>query len=119
MSRAGSFVQRPIGAPDRSPTYANSPESLALTQVPNWDASVFGADQSEGTINPLVGMGITDDQYSLILQNMMSKEDFLLQSDNSPMAENFSSGTKRELSSPDELNDERQGKRGRFEEVLD
>ena len=42
------------------------------------------SDEIDGRINPLAGMGLTDDQYNVILQGMANVENFpneLLSSD--------------------------------------
>jgi osomolarity two-component system response regulator SKN7 len=36
-----------------------------------------GGTDDEGKINPLAGMGLTDDQYSAILQNLVNGESFM------------------------------------------
>ncbi|KAJ2999808.1 hypothetical protein NUW54_g6880 [Trametes sanguinea] len=36
----------------------------------------LGGDDDDGKINPLAGMGLTDEQYTLILQNLVNNESF-------------------------------------------
>ncbi|KAK0444188.1 HSF-type DNA-binding-domain-containing protein [Desarmillaria tabescens] len=55
---------------------------------------------NEGRVNPLAGMGLTDEQYNMILQNIVNGETFV--------------GEKRPLEEDD---DGREGKRSRFEVI--
>lgn len=67
--------------------------------------------ENDGRINPLAAMGLTDEQYNMMLNSIVNGETFL-----SGMAMDFSSGgEKRPL---DESGvDGRDGKRSRFEVV--
>ena len=72
-----------------------------------------GGSDDEGKINPLAGMGLTDQQYTMILQNLVNGESFTgieaLNRDPNP------GSSKRPLE--DESDQGRPGKRGRFEVV--
>lgn len=73
----------------------------------------FGLGDDDGRINPLAGMGLTDEQYNMILQNLVNGESFVsgmgMDADNSPVIRQ-----KRQLEDP---NDGRDGKRSRFEVI--
>jgi osomolarity two-component system response regulator SKN7 len=73
----------------------------------------FGLGEDDGRINPLAGMGLTDEQYNMILQNLVSGESFVsgigMDADNSPVIRH-----KRTL---EDSNDGRDGKRSRFEVI--
>jgi hypothetical protein len=119
MSRAGSVIPRPMSIPNtqnsNESSYTNNSDSLS----PRWDVSAFGIDQSsEGKINPLIGMGLTDEQYSKILQNMISTEDFL-QSDSAVPSAYPTMSMKRDFDGVGELGERRPEKRSRFQEVLE
>lgn len=69
-------------------------------------------DADAGKINPLAGMGLSDEQYALILHNMLAAETFAgvpLNDGGAAMGME-----KRALDDPSEGPD---AKRGRFEEV--
>jgi len=81
----------------------------------------FMTDSSDddGRINPLAGMGLSDEQYSALLQNLVNGDGFLgmMNTMNSPTPSGSSStvvggSEKRPLEDPD---DDREGKRSRFE----
>jgi osomolarity two-component system response regulator SKN7 len=76
-----------------------------------------GGSDDEGKINPLAGMGLTDEQYSMILQNLVNGEPFMGISGLNPadLTGASSSSSKRPLD--DGQDQERSGKRGRFEIV--
>ena len=50
--------------------------------LPYFPASQQPSEEDEGRINPLAGMGLTDEQYNLILQNIVSGDGFLDGMDN-------------------------------------
>ncbi|KAF8889908.1 hypothetical protein BD779DRAFT_1519566, partial [Infundibulicybe gibba] len=64
-----------------------------------------GMGDGDGRINPLAGMGLTDEQYSVILENIVKGETFV---------GGMGNGEKRPL---DETGDGREGKRSRFEVI--
>lgn len=73
----------------------------------------FGDD--DGRINPLAGMGLSDEQYAMILQNLVNGESFPgVAGMGMGMGEGSSSGEKRSL---EDSSDGRDGKRSRFEVV--
>lgn len=65
-------------------------------------------DDEGGKINPLAGMGLSDEEYAAILQNIVNGENF------QGVHSGFSLAEKRGL---DDLNDGRDGKRSRFEVI--
>lgn len=72
----------------------------------------FGfADPDDSRINPLAGMGLTDEQYNMILQNIVGGDGFM------NVMDGVMEGTaeKRPLEDPSE--DGRDGKRSRFEVI--
>lgn len=64
----------------------------------------------EGKINPLAGMGLSDEQYALILQNLVNSESF-------PGVEGGAVSSLIEKRGLDDASDGRDGKRGRFEVI--
>ncbi|KAG6830555.1 hypothetical protein H0H87_007663 [Tephrocybe sp. NHM501043] len=104
-------------------TFANM-TSFSITPPP------VGFDtEADGRINPLVGMGLTDDQYNMILQNLVNTDGFL---NGLPLLDE-SGSVRREkrgresdggedglgmggMGTADEV---REGKRSRFEEVVE
>ncbi|KAJ3472761.1 hypothetical protein NLI96_g13266 [Meripilus lineatus] len=66
--------------------------------------------EDDGKINPLAGMGLSDEQYSMILQNLVNGESFMGIGSSIDMGAVDSN--KRPL---DDMSDGRDGKRGRFE----
>ena len=110
-----SRVPRSVGVPPLSdPSFDN-----ALTVQANAvqqgalpiGFSLGTANDEEGKINPLAGMGLTDEQYTLILQNLVNGESFSGVS--SLEGANGESG-KRALDDP---HDSREAKRSRFEVI--
>ncbi|KAK0495623.1 HSF-type DNA-binding-domain-containing protein [Armillaria luteobubalina] len=81
---ASARVSRPLGGGEVGPYTGNG----------------NGEVDNEGRVNPLAGMGLTDEQYNMILQNIVNGETFV--------------GEKRALEDDD---DGRDGKRGRFEVI--
>ena len=80
--------------------------------------ALMGTSEDDGRINPLAGMGLTDEQYTVILQNLVNGESFAgvarmsLGGGASVTVANV--GEKRSL---DDASDMREGKRSRFELV--
>lgn len=66
--------------------------------------------EDDGKINPLAGMGLSDEQYTMILQNIVNGESFM--GIGGSLDLNVVDGNKRPL---DDATDGRDGKRGRFE----
>ena len=50
--------------------------------LPYFPAAQQPSEEDDGRINPLAGMGLTDEQYNLILQNIVSGDGFLDGMDN-------------------------------------
>lgn len=97
-----SKVPRSVGIPPVS----DSGFDQALTmQVP-----LGSIGEDDGKINPLAGMGLTDEQYTLILQNLVNGESFM----GIGSLEGMDGSGKRSL---DDVSDGRESKRSRFEEV--
>ncbi|KAI0064513.1 hypothetical protein BV25DRAFT_1914227 [Artomyces pyxidatus] len=67
-----------------------------------------GSADDDGRINPLAGMGLTDEQYTMILQGLVSGDGSM----------NIGLGLGLEKRPLEDADDDRDGKRGRFE-VLD
>jgi osomolarity two-component system, response regulator SKN7 len=70
----------------------------------------------DGRINPLHGMGLTDDQYHSILQNMMSGENFIGDGGGG-IGDRMKRGLDEEEGGPGPSGSGGGGKRGRFEVV--
>ena len=69
-----SRIPRSVGIPPLSdPSFDNA---LAVQQQQFPLGFALGADDEDGKINPLAGMGLTDEQYTLILQNLVNGESF-------------------------------------------
>ena len=72
-------------------------------------------DPDDGKINPLAGMGLSDEQYSMILQNLVNGESFMGIGMNAlDTGSSMLDGSKRPL---DDSADNRDGKRPRFEVI--
>ncbi|KAI0326001.1 hypothetical protein GY45DRAFT_1259832 [Cubamyces sp. BRFM 1775] len=73
-----SRVPRSVGVPPLSdPSFDNAlavQASAAAAGLPLGFS--LGGDDDDGKINPLAGMGLTDEQYTLILQNLVNGETF-------------------------------------------
>jgi osomolarity two-component system, response regulator SKN7 len=76
---------------------------------------VPGVPDDDGRINPLAGMGLSDEQYATILQNLVNGESFsnITRGLGDGIAA-VNAGEKRGL---DDAGDGREGKRSRFELV--
>lgn len=89
----------------------------AATVVGPSTANGFSLGDDDGKINPLAGMGLTDEQYTMILQNMVNGESFMgipgMGMGMTMMGMAMDSG-KRGLEDPE---DGRDGKKGRFEVI--
>ncbi|KAF8886867.1 hypothetical protein CPB84DRAFT_1712291 [Gymnopilus junonius] len=69
-------------------------------------------------INPLAGMGLTDEQYNMILQNIMNGEGFMGMMDSmSSPGSSSSTGSVSEKRPLEDGEDDRRGKRSRFEVI--
>ena len=107
-------IPRSVGIPPLSDSAFE--QALAVGASNNSLMAAGGSDETDNRINPLAGMGLTDEQYTLILQNMVNSESFA----GVPIPNDIAgggpsvNGVKRGL---EEDEDERDGKRGRFEVV--
>jgi len=75
-SNSGTIVASSSSTP-RPLSPFNVNYGLPYTPTAQWPS-----EEDEGRINPLAGMGLTDEQYSLILQNIVSGDGFLDGMDN-------------------------------------
>lgn len=87
--------------------------ALATAAQASTSSGVFSLGDEDGKINPLAGMGLTDEQYSMILQNLVNGESFMGMTMGMGLVDG-SLGEKRGL---DDSDDGRDGKRGRFEVI--
>ncbi|KAI8982936.1 HSF-type DNA-binding-domain-containing protein [Trametes punicea] len=80
-----SRVPRSVGVPPLSdPSFDNAlavQASAAQAAANSGNGTLplgfsLGGEDDEGKINPLAGMGLTDEQYTLILQNLVNNESF-------------------------------------------
>ena len=96
-----SKVPRSVGIPPlNDSSFEQALTTPAASTIVQMNPTAGGDD--DGRINPLAGMGLTDEQYAMILHNLVNGESF-------PGA-----AEKRTL---EETDDGRDGKRGRFEVV--
>lgn len=105
-----SRVPRSLGIPPLSDASFDAALSASAAQASSSLFMSLGDD--DGKINPLAGMGLTDEQYSIILQNLMNSESFV--GVGGMQLENVLDGGKRALEDP---TDPRESKRGRFEVI--
>ncbi|KAI9065063.1 hypothetical protein FKP32DRAFT_1602611 [Trametes sanguinea] len=83
----------------------------------------LGGDDDDGKINPLAGMGLTDEQYTLILQNLVNNESFTgvggsLESIGGMGGLGLGGGAGESSKRPlDDASDGRDAKRSRFEVI--
>ena len=105
-----SKIPRSVGIPPLSD--ASFDQAL---QMQMQGGALLGGGEDDGKINPLAGMGLTDDQYTMILQNLVNGESFMGIGplDTGAGAGPFDAG-KRNL---DDTSDGRDGKRPRFEVI--
>ena len=113
-----SRVPRSVGVPPLSdPSFDNAlaVQASALQQqqqggvLPIGFSLGAGGDE-EGKINPLAGMGLTDEQYTLILSNLVNGESF----QGIDAVHGLGESSKRSLDDP---HDGRDPKRSRFEVI--
>ena len=75
-------------------------------------ATGFSLGDDDGKINPLAGMGLTDEQYTLILQNLVNGESF-----SGVSSLEGATGGESSKRSLDDASDGRESKRSRFEVI--
>ncbi|KAI0934913.1 hypothetical protein AcV5_006603 [Taiwanofungus camphoratus] len=102
-----SKVPRSVGIPPLSDSSFDQALSVQASSAHPLGGLSLGED--DGKINPLAGMGLTDEQYTLILQNLVNGESFM----GIGSLEGTADG-KRPL---DDAGDGRDPKRSRFEVV--
>lgn len=106
-------IPRSVGIPPLSdPNFDQALSIQAANMAAGGSSGMFALGEDEGKINPLAGMGLSDEQYTMILQNMVTNDSFM-----GSMALDIAAGldnTKRAL---DDTSDGRDGKRGRFEVI--
>ena len=108
IQQMGKFP-RALGTADT--TIEEDPETSMAVQ-PSMNPPVEDA----GRIDPLAGMGLTQQQYQMILHGLVNGDSSLSSAVNGTVGTGVSmGGEKRSLADAD---DERDGKRGRFE-ILD
>ncbi|KAI0351559.1 hypothetical protein OH77DRAFT_1410970 [Trametes cingulata] len=116
-----SRVPRSVGVPPLSdPSFDN-----ALAVQANAAAAAgslplgfsLGGDDDDGKINPLAGMGLTDEQYTLILQNLVNGESFSGVSSLEGANGHGHAGGESSKRPLDDGSDGRESKRSRFEVI--
>ncbi|KAL1939159.1 hypothetical protein VTO73DRAFT_10200 [Trametes versicolor] len=111
-----SRVPRSVGVPPLSDPSFDNALAIQAAQASNLPLGFsLGGEDDDGRINPLAGMGLTDEQYTLILQNLVNGESFSGVS--SLEGANGAGGSGGESSKRplDDGNDGRESKRSRFE----
>lgn len=101
-----SKVPRSVGIPPLS--------DAGFDQALQMQMQMPGGGEDDGKINPLAGMGLTDDQYTMILQNLVNGESFMGVGALDGALDGMGAGAKRGL---DDGGDGREAKRSRFEVV--
>ena len=92
-----------------APNATTSRSSNDTATYPSGNVNFFG-DVQDGRINPIAGMGLTEEEYTMILQSIVSEDGLTGMMDENMPA---SSAEKRPLD--DQTDDGRSGKRSRFE----
>lgn len=108
-------IPRSVGIPPLSD--GNFDQALALqasAMSAGGSSTGFSLPEDDGRINPLAGMGLSDEQYTMILQNMVNSDSFLGVGGIALDVVAGLEGAKRGL---DDTSDGRDGKRGRFEVI--
>jgi len=67
-------IPRSVGIPPLSDSAFE--QALAVGASNNSLMAASGSDETDNRINPLAGMGLTDEQYTMILQNLVNGETF-------------------------------------------
>ena len=101
-----SRLPRSVGIPPLS--------DAGFDQALQMQMQMPGGGEDDGKINPLAGMGLTDDQYTMILQNLVNGESFMGVGALDGALDGMGAGAKRGL---DDGGDGREAKRSRFEVV--
>lgn len=95
------------------PASSSAGPSSSSTGPSNLNGFNISLGDDDGKINPFAGMGLTDEQYQMILHNMVNGESFMGIGPLPGMTMMMDSG-KRGL---DDAEDGRDGKKGRFEVI--
>ena len=112
-----SRVPRSVGVPPLSdPSFDHALAVQAAAQQLPLGFAIGGGEDDDGKINPLAGMGLTDEQYTLILQNLVNGESFagLSALEGATGGGGGGESSKRSL---DDAGDGREAKRSRFEVI--
>ncbi|KDR69209.1 hypothetical protein GALMADRAFT_924624 [Galerina marginata CBS 339.88] len=126
--------QQGSGSTSLTPSLGSFAPDRTINSASPFNFQFFGdGSDDDGRINPLAGMGLTDQQYSLILQNIMNGDGLLgmMDSVNGGAGSGFDSASDPTLNSPtaiqsfrvaekrplEDEGDERDGKRSRFEVI--
>lgn len=112
-----SKIPRSVGVPPLSdPNFDNALAVQASQQqqggLPLGFSLGGGDDDDGGKINPLAGMGLTDEQYTMILQNLVNGESF-----SGVSSLEGATGGESSKRSLDDASDGRESKRSRFEVI--
>ena len=112
-----SRIPRSVGVPPLSdPSFDNAlaVQAGAMQQAQQQLPLGFslGGEDDDGKINPLAGMGLTDEQYTLILQNLVNGESF-----SGVSSLEGATGGESSKRSLDDASDGRESKRSRFEVI--
>ena len=105
-----SKVPRSVGIPPLN----DAGFDQALQMQMQGPLAIGSGGEDDGKINPLAGMGLTDDQYTMILQNLVNGESFMGVGALDGALDGMGAGAKRGL---DDGGDGREAKRSRFEVV--
>ena len=71
-------MPRSVGIPPLSDSAFE--QVLAVGASNNSLIAAGGSDDTDGRINPLTGMGLMDEQYTMILQNLVNRDTFQVSS---------------------------------------
>lgn len=109
-------IPRSVGIPPLSDSnfdHALTVQANAMSSGAPSSPFNLSLGDDDGRINPLAGMGLTDEQYSMILQNLVASESFMAVPGMGLAGDGgMADSVKRAL---DDVSDGRDGKRGRFE----
>lgn len=122
ITSQAALLTRPNNAHNNELGSSSSSNTLALTSDMSSSASTYSFsalpmadDDDMGRLNPLAGMGLSDEQYNMILNGIVNGETFAGSMDMGVQDAGSSAGMKRRLDERDD--DERDGKRSRFEVI--
>lgn len=107
-------IPRSVGIPPLSDSGFDQALATQANAMASSSSGGFTLGDYEGKINPLAGMGLSDEQYTMILQNMVAGETFIGLGGLSLDVVAGLDNAKRAL---DDSSDGRDGKRGRFEVI--